>query len=339
MPSNKKARSKKKNSGETRRTNTATGFWPKSTQCSNCGREGTEDTPLRVCARCGMASYCSVECQKAAYKEHKEFCKLTAADNNPDDAVALQRILFSRCFGGAVSLLMHQTQHVRVMKGLIHVKCSHPFVEYCKRRQTEDKRSMRISFVPEGEQLLELQERALSDGQSKNDEDGLGALEAALVCRQSLAETMNKLGESMSERIAVVVMEQPGVQGVKISLFLSYMSPAHEAHTSYSCLVRDQQNRWSGISSQVDLDWDFDSSRKESDTTNLDHPLQWLFYNSIGPQFYQNCSLAWQEKRHKKEERSPWPNGVVTPPLALGLDLREGGPGGSDAPYSMNISF
>jgi len=273
-----------------------------------------------------MTGYCSVECQKAAYKEHKDFCKQTAADHHSDEKAALSCILHSRCFGGAASLLMHQTQHVRLMKGLLHVKCSHPLPEYCQRRRTEDKRNITISFVPEGEKLLELQERALGplEPAARNDvDDEGGALESAMACRQTMADSMTNLGDNMNERMTIVAVEQPGVQGVKIYVFLSYMSESHEAHTNYSCLVRDQLKRWPDISTEVVLDWDWDSTKQNPQATDLDFPLQWLFYNSIGPNFYQQCSLAWQEKRRENDaSRSPWPNGVLTPPLALLLELR-----------------
>jgi len=324
MPSNKKARSKKKKTDAKRQT-TATGYWPTSQQCSNCGQDGTKETPIRACARCGMTGYCGVQCQTSAYKEHKEFCKQTAADHDPDDEAALSSMLHSRCFGGAVSLLMHQTQHVRLMKGFLHVKCSHPFSEYCKRRRTEDKRSISIGFVSEGEKLLELQERLFGPVQPGNDGDSEGPLEGVMAFRQTMADKMENRGENMNERVTVIVVEQPGVQQVKIYVFFSYMGQSHEAHTNYSCLVRDKVIRWPDISTQVvlDWDWDWDSIKHNPEATDLDYPLQWLFYNSIGPAFYQQCSLAWQEKRRTdgKSSRSPLPIGVFTPPMAFLVDF------------------
>jgi len=46
------------------------------TYCDKCGkRPGYDDPPLKVCSRCKKARYCSVDCQKAAWKEHKPGCK------------------------------------------------------------------------------------------------------------------------------------------------------------------------------------------------------------------------------------------------------------------------
>jgi len=39
-------------------------------QCVSCGKEGT-----KLCAQCGVARYCSRECQKADWLNHKTQCK------------------------------------------------------------------------------------------------------------------------------------------------------------------------------------------------------------------------------------------------------------------------
>ena len=41
-------------------------------KCSHCGTVGDN---LKHCGRCGIARYCSQECQKAEWKEHKKTCK------------------------------------------------------------------------------------------------------------------------------------------------------------------------------------------------------------------------------------------------------------------------
>jgi len=46
------------------------------TYCDKCGRRpGYDDPPLKVCSRCRKARYCSVDCQRSAWKEHKPNCK------------------------------------------------------------------------------------------------------------------------------------------------------------------------------------------------------------------------------------------------------------------------
>ncbi|KAJ7234539.1 hypothetical protein C8J57DRAFT_1380169 [Mycena rebaudengoi] len=46
-----------------------------STFCCGCGqREGDLGQPLRYCSKCQIASYCSKECQKSDWPEHKPIC-------------------------------------------------------------------------------------------------------------------------------------------------------------------------------------------------------------------------------------------------------------------------
>lgn len=39
--------------------------------CANCG-----GTPTSWCSRCKLISYCSKECQKSNFREHKKFCAI-----------------------------------------------------------------------------------------------------------------------------------------------------------------------------------------------------------------------------------------------------------------------
>lgn len=43
--------------------------------CEMCGK----DTPIKKCARCRSVQYCSVDCQKADWKSHKEDCQQTGS--------------------------------------------------------------------------------------------------------------------------------------------------------------------------------------------------------------------------------------------------------------------
>ena len=40
--------------------------------CSHCGKQG--DAALRRCSRCKQASYCGADCQREAWRQHKELC-------------------------------------------------------------------------------------------------------------------------------------------------------------------------------------------------------------------------------------------------------------------------
>ena len=47
--------------------------------CSQPGRK-VERSKMFSCTRCGEANYCSVECQKAEWKHHREICGETAKE-------------------------------------------------------------------------------------------------------------------------------------------------------------------------------------------------------------------------------------------------------------------
>ena len=69
---------------------------PTSTACSTCGASGVL---LSACAACKMALYCSKECQKQAWKEHKKQCVKAG------DSVLLKR---PANVGGPVSIGLRQ---------------------------------------------------------------------------------------------------------------------------------------------------------------------------------------------------------------------------------------
>ena len=51
----------------------------------NCSHPGgkVERSKMFSCTRCGVANYCSVECQRADWKEHKMYCNKTAKEKTP----------------------------------------------------------------------------------------------------------------------------------------------------------------------------------------------------------------------------------------------------------------
>ena len=48
--------------------------------CANCGKESSDAVKLKNCAACRLVKYCSVDCQGAHRKLHKEACKKRAAE-------------------------------------------------------------------------------------------------------------------------------------------------------------------------------------------------------------------------------------------------------------------
>lgn len=50
--------------------------------CTCCKKEAGEGKTLRRCAGCQTAAYCSIECQKADWKVHKELCKMEKSRAN-----------------------------------------------------------------------------------------------------------------------------------------------------------------------------------------------------------------------------------------------------------------
>lgn len=330
MPSNKKkgcSNNKKNNKKKTGKTET--GFHPGNNLCSFCNREGTADAPLLTCGRCGAVAYCGPECQKAAHPEHKGWCIQTAEDAPRDDNKGMGRLLFSRCFGGAVSLFLHYHREVvpRQPEGIILVRCSHRLAEFCGRRRTEEKRSVTLSYVPEGEQLLSLQQEALGPAQARRDDGGPGWLELIHQQQKTMARdlTRNFGDQAFYNRACVVALQQPGVQQLRTVIFITYTGSEHPCHAGFQATIEDRRYSPGAAddrSKSVTLDWDWDTSsrNRQSGPDDVEYPMQWLFHNAIGPNFYRQCSLAWQEKKRNRDP-SPWPNGVLTPPLALEVNL------------------
>ncbi|KAH7314342.1 hypothetical protein BKA65DRAFT_516632 [Rhexocercosporidium sp. MPI-PUGE-AT-0058] len=47
---------------------------PATKTCTSCKKCSTEDKPLKPCTKCQSVQYCSKECQKADFKNHKKEC-------------------------------------------------------------------------------------------------------------------------------------------------------------------------------------------------------------------------------------------------------------------------
>mmetsp|Transcript_13197 Transcript_13197/g.22612 ORF Transcript_13197/g.22612 Transcript_13197/m.22612 type:complete len:229 (+) Transcript_13197:380-1066(+) len=218
-----------------------------------------------------------------------------------------------------MSLLMKEG-YERHGEGLILVTCSHPFKEYSGRRRVEDRRSITLSYVPEGEPVRRLQEQVLGNHQPREDDDGPGWLETSIGCNDFFTQqcATGGIGDLSNGRCCVIAMEQQGVKFVHTVHFVSYMSLDHPAHDWFCHIRRNSTGK-------ITLNWDWDPTILASDGCE-DDALQWLYYNAIGPNFFRECSMAWQENKRKCKDNpdnySPWPGGVLTPPLALGIQLQ-----------------
>ena len=288
------------------------------TRCSYCDKEPGGKSKLKDCSRCAMASYCGRECQLAAYPEHKLWCRQAVRDFPIEDQEGRRRLLFSRSFGGAVSLLMKEGKR-RYGPGLIHSSCSHAFTEYCGRRRTSDKRSITLTYVPEGDPLIQLQERALGENQPKREGNIPGWLETAIEWSEDFC---NKLAEEdyrdqLNQVICVVAMEQDGVKFVHTCLFKTYFDPNHPAHYMFRHLIEERNLADSTLKLRLDWDWD------ASDRVSADFPFQLLYRTSVSADFYAKCSLAWQEKE-RTNDPSPFPQGKLVPPLGIEFQARRG---------------
>ena len=58
--------------------------------CAKCSKIATERLPLKKCSACKTTRYCSQECQKADWKNHKSVCK-TSASEYANDLVGGER--------------------------------------------------------------------------------------------------------------------------------------------------------------------------------------------------------------------------------------------------------
>src|SRR6056300_307543 len=52
--------------------------------CANCGKPEVDEVKLKICTRCELVTYCSVDCQKNHRKKHKKTCKKRAAEIRDD---------------------------------------------------------------------------------------------------------------------------------------------------------------------------------------------------------------------------------------------------------------
>eukprot|EP00798_Chlamydomonas_sp_ICE-L_P003875 gene3875-13939_t len=270
-------------------------------------KPGSQDKKLNACGRCGMAAYCDKECQRAAWKEHKVVCNLAVSIHSADDTEGSKTLYFSRVVGGALSMLLHREKRLHG-RGIISAVCSHKLSEYCGPKRTSDTRSLTLTYIPEGVALRAFEGTALGPTQPKTDAEGMGALEIAMQYADQIKAQAAQTGEIVDGRFCVVGLQSPHIKYVSMRIFFGYLSHIHPAHDEFDSL-------WKGGSLTVDWDWD-------ADTQSEVGQLQWLLHNVVGPKFYRECILAWEEKK-KSKSMSPWPEGVITPPLGFSVNLEK----------------
>ena len=92
-------------------------------QCDHCAVYPRQQGTLKICSRCRVAKYCSQECQRAAWKQHKKlchpcnlnaevsrirvFCSLFLATKNPVPKTPTQKIEKERERGGSYAFIVH----------------------------------------------------------------------------------------------------------------------------------------------------------------------------------------------------------------------------------------
>ncbi|RKF53978.1 putative mynd domain [Golovinomyces cichoracearum] len=58
-------------------TSTSSSSFP-TARCCNCSSQPLENRPLKPCIKCQSVVYCSRDCQKMDYKNHKKSCAAAA---------------------------------------------------------------------------------------------------------------------------------------------------------------------------------------------------------------------------------------------------------------------
>mmetsp|Transcript_21566 Transcript_21566/g.53177 ORF Transcript_21566/g.53177 Transcript_21566/m.53177 type:complete len:143 (-) Transcript_21566:252-680(-) len=112
-------------------------------------------------------------------------------------------------------------------------------------------------------------------------------------------------GEEIGSRLLVVALERESF--LEPHIFLTYLGPDHGANDLFEAVQRE-----SDAVDTVTLNWDMHGEASE--------PLEDLISMAISRRFFQQCSLALQEK-WRNNGRSLWPGGVVTSPLALSVTI------------------
>ena len=95
--------------------------------CSACSARG----PMRWCTACDMVSFCNTGCQRKAWPQHKEWCKLATTPEQHTDESGYRRLLFDRAFGTASSLFAATRFREHNGPCLIVADLSHPAADFC----------------------------------------------------------------------------------------------------------------------------------------------------------------------------------------------------------------
>ncbi len=88
--------------------------------CSYCGNSPPADTKLKICSACKACRYCSVECQRKAWPEHKKVCNGSINDVSIIMRKDINIIMNHRSIRDIIHTL---AWHWKTFTGAYHIQC------------------------------------------------------------------------------------------------------------------------------------------------------------------------------------------------------------------------
>ena len=86
--------------------------------CANCDKADNPETPFKRCSRCQTSYYCSKDCQKADWKEHKKSCGPSASGQKTSKS-APSHSLLNAIQGMGDNTWLHNRPEIEVYSLLI----------------------------------------------------------------------------------------------------------------------------------------------------------------------------------------------------------------------------
>ncbi|ORY79294.1 hypothetical protein BCR35DRAFT_96635 [Leucosporidium creatinivorum] len=167
-------------------------FWT----CQQCMERRTDpEKRLKACGRCKQAYYCSKECQKLAWPEHKRFCSRVRTGSGDAEYRELQRSLQGCLFNIVLELNIVLRSALRLgtpssLKNEHIVRLT--FVQ-CTNQEGVKIHVLAFANV---ERIEDQIQRAVAAGDAE-EEEGLGSLKRAL-------QTPGSGGEGRKEQVGII---------------------------------------------------------------------------------------------------------------------------------------